>query len=733
MQQAMLAMTLSAPAGSGYYIEQAVAAIAHPLDEELFADAWRVVFSHYEVLRTEFDWEGKAQAEQVLREDAELPVELRDLSDTPAPEQEEVLQEFLEEDRARGFSLNQAPLTRVTLLRWGDARYHCVWTLHHTLADGRAMAAVLREVFALYDARLRGDTHTLPGTPGFREYVESLAKAPPAEAERFWKDYLAGFEEAPAPPLPPPDPPPEAGISAEQLVLPAHLGDSLQALARTAGCTTGTIVQAAWALVLARYTQRDDIVYGATKEVRHSACAPSGAVGLYINTLPLRIHVDEDATVVNWLGEVRRNWLALRSYENSGYQDIRTWAGVRGGKQLYHSVLVFETGSIDRLVKSSGGDWKDRHFKLHERTPGALTIAVYAGEQLELTAEFDRTLYRAPEVARMLQHMARVLESMAAAPHAPVSEVELISREERETLLQTRQGTAFEIPSGTVVDWFVRTAEAHANRNALEHETRAMRYAELETATARLAAVLAREGVGPGVFVGLSVPRSIEGMVGLLAILRAGGAYVPIDPAYPGERLDYLCRDAGIEMMATVRALQPVWEGRVKRVFYLDEPHTWADAEQNTQLAAPRPEDPAYVIYTSGTTGKPKGVVVHHGALAAFVSGAFRAYGMREDDRMLQFSSLSFDAAIEEIFLPLCHGLTLVLRTDDMSPRPPTFTRHARHAMSPCSTCLPPSGICSHRRWSAPGRPPACAVRLSAARPCAPPSWRNGARACPKA
>jgi len=728
MQQGMLYMSISATPGAGYYIEQAVCAIAHPLDEAAFAAAWREVFRHYPVFATEFSWERLARAEQRVRPDVELPFAVNDLSATAPEERAARLDAFLAEDRQRGFALNEAPLTRVSLLRWTPESYHCVWTVHHTIADGRAMAYVLRQVFALYDARQAGGDHALPDLPPFRDYAEAVSAEPSDEAAAFWKTYLDGYSEPAALPLPAPAETPETpGIGAEALVLPEALVPALESLAADTGSTLGTIVQAAWAVVISRYSQKSDVAFGVTKAVRHLPSAPPDAVGMYINTLPLRVNVDDDAPLRDWLGQVRERWTALRPREQDALSRIQAWSPLRGGTPLFNSVLVFENGSIDRLVKSRGGDWSGRAFKLHERTPGALTLAVYAGERIELTAEYDDALYRAPDIARLLRHIGAVLAGMATAPDAAVGSLPLLSDAERRVLLIERQPPPFAPPEGSVMEWFAKAAAANLGKPALMHDGQVLSYAELDARARAFADSLRALGAGPGKFVGLSAPRSIEVMVGLLGILRAGAAYVPIDPAYPEERLNYLCEDAGITLMATVRSLAGVWEDRVARVLYLDEPDSWPAGAPGE--AATAPEDPAYVIYTSGTTGKPKGVVVHHAALAAFASGAFAAYGMRADDRMLQFSSLSFDAAVEEIFLSLCHGLTLVLRTDAMLASPPVFYE-ACEAAGVTMLDMPTAFWNILAGEMARSKPPACVrgalIGGEAVRPDALAQWRAG-------
>lgn len=672
MQQGMLYTSISAAPDSGYYIEQVVSEITHPLDGNLLLDAWREVFRRHDVFSTEFTWKRQRDARQRVRNGIEFPVDSRDLSQTPADARAEKLDALLAEDRRRGFTLDKPPLTRVTLVRWAPDYHSCIWTVHHTLVDGRSMAVVIGEVFALYDARVADREAPLPAGAPYRAYAEAVSEAPAADAEAFWKDYLKGYTEPAELPLAPPaSPAAETGYDA--VYLSEGAGPALARLAQESGCTVGTIVQAAWALVLSRYTQRNDLVFGVTKSVRHVPGISPDDVGLFINTLPMRVTVDNDMRVRDWLPRVREQWTALRAHEQTAISQARAWSSVRGSASLFNSVLIFEYGILDQLIRSRAGNWTNRRFRLLEKTPGALTLAVYAGERIEVVAEYDEALYRSADITRLVRHLGVVIEDMASSPDKTLDGLRMLSEDERRALLVERQPPPYVAPPGRTMDWFEAAARKAPDQVALYQAGRTLSYGELEAHTAALAAALRSLGAGPGVFVGLSAPRSFEAIAGMLGILRAGAAYVPIDPAYPDERLDYLAQDSGIRVVATVRELEPRWRGRVETLIFLDEPESWPAANEAAEALPAGPQDPAYMIYTSGTTGLPKGVMIHHAAFAAYIHGAYGLYRIRPDDCFIQFSSISFDAAVEEIFVPLCHGLKLVLRTDEMLATPSAF------------------------------------------------------------
>ena len=669
MQQGMLYMSISSPPDSGYYIEQVLCSITHPLDETRFVDAWKQVYGHYPVLSTAFLWEGQPRVRQTLHPEAALPVHHEDWVGESDPAAR--LAGLLERDRRRGFRLDAAPLTRVTLVQLAPDAYRCLWTVHHALVDGRAMAAIVQAVFRVYDALCQGEMVDLPAAAPFDAYVERFETPLPADTRRFWEETLGDFSEALDVPLPPPVP--EPGVSkpafavVERTLSPA-LCASVEARAQAAGVSIGTLVQAGWALVLHRYTGCEDIVFGVTKSVRHGLGDVGEPIGLYINTLPLRVTVDSASSLDALVQEVRCQWLALRPHEHTPLSQIQAWSAVSGGSPLFNTVLMYERDTLDGLIKAGDGDWAGRHFELHECTPNPLTVAVYGGAHLRLTAEYDTSLFDAVAIGRMLGHLETVLAAMAETPGQLAGRAPLLTPLEQDQVLRQWQPPVWTVPFESVVSRFVHVAAGRPQHHALQHENKTMSYAELDARSRAVATHLVNLGVGPGVRAGLCVPRSFDLIVGMLAILRAGGAYVPIDPGYPDDRMDYIRHDAGLGVVLTVESLRRRWELTVDAVVCVDG----SDAPASAGAAGISPPDVAragdvaYAIYTSGSTGKPKGVLVHHEALAAFVHGATQRYVVLPSDRMLQFASPSFDAAVEEIFLALCNGMTLVLRTDAM-------------------------------------------------------------------
>lgn len=662
MQQGMLYMSLEDTANAGSYVEQVAVTLAAPLDKNRLESAWRSAFAQCPVLTTRLNWKNAAQPTQSLIPGATLPIDY--LRWDARDDMDAKLNAFLESDRRAGFQLDACPLTRVTFVETQKGISHFVWTVHHTIVDGRGMALVLQRVFDAYEKDRVPATRPVAD---FSAYANTFSTLESAGAKKFWQEYLAGFGNRLELPLQKPLLPDEtsaarAGIGVVVRDVPVSTG-MVRALADATGASDGTIIQAVWGALLHRYTGESTIVYGATKSVRNSVESPGDLIGLYINTLPLRLNVSGNMSVLAWLDHVRQQWLRLRPHENTPLNLIQNWSTLPGGEALFESTLVYERETFDGLIKHARPDLEKHAFKLHECTPGALTIAVYGGAAHHLVAEFDSSRFSSAAISRLLGHFESLLAGMIATPDAKLSQLPLLQDGERTVLLKSWQPAAAEENPPDVLARFDAWVARDPGACAVEQPGNgALSRFELDRMSRALAGVLLARGIQPDDRVGLSIPRSPAMIAGVFGILRAGAAYVPLDPAYPEDRLEHMCSDSGLKEVVTLGEMIDQWRR------YVDDPIA-LDALREAP-AAPLPdifaENLAYVIYTSGSTGVPKGVLVHHGALGAFVSAATSAYGVSETDRFLQFASLSFDAAVEEIFVSLCNGGTLVLRTEEM-------------------------------------------------------------------
>jgi amino acid adenylation domain-containing protein/non-ribosomal peptide synthase protein (TIGR01720 family) len=676
MQQGMLFHTLLSP-GSGVYFEQLVCRLRAPFDAAAFEQAWQRVLERHSVLRTAFVWEGLERPLQVVHQRLRLPIERHDWRGLTEAEQEAKFSAFLSEDRERGFALGQAPLVRLTLVRLTDQSYRFVCAYHHLLLDGWSVPLVLEELLGSYAALLRGEAPNLGPARRYRDYLEWLGRQDLAAAERFWRKALAGFTAPTSLGIERGQPAGESGHAERETALSPELTAALQAFAQSHQLTLNTVMQGIWAILLGRYSGQDDVLFGATVSGRPAELAGSDAmVGLFINTLPVRVRTAADAPLVPWLRELQAHNVELRQYEHSSLVQIQQWSEVsRGTAVLFDSIFVFENYPVDASLRQQSGPLAVADLHIIDHTNYPITVAAKPGHALSIAISYDQQRFDPPAIERLQGHLTALLESVVAGVsrselqggEVRIGDLGMLSAREREQLLVEWNQTAAPYPSGTVVDLIEEQAAKRPDAVAVAMEDQRLTYGEVNAQANRLARRLRQVGVGPESLVGLCMERSPEMIVGVLGILKAGGAYLPLDPSYPRERLAFMLDDARVSVLVTQPQLVDGLPVGAAQVVCLDAS---LEAEGDETLARhegddlPRqsgPENLAYVIYTSGSTGRPKGVELTHSGLCNLATAQAGAFGVEPGDRVLQLASLSFDASIWEVVMALTRGAALHL------------------------------------------------------------------------
>ncbi|MFP5287041.1 MAG: amino acid adenylation domain-containing protein, partial [Thermoanaerobaculia bacterium] len=652
-QQGMLFHSLYSP-GSEIYFEQMACTLAGPLDVAAFTRAWGQVVNRQPVLRTAFAWEGLDSPVQIVRRGVRLPVEVEDWRGAP----EARLAEHLAADRARGFDLSRAPLTRLALLRTGEEEHRMVWSFHHALLDGWCIPLVFREVLTLYEAlRTGAPAGPLEPVRPYRDYIAWLLRQDMGEAERFWRGELAGFTA----PTPVPFDHPGAG-EAQRAGDFRDIGVALPT-PRSEGLTLNTLVQGAWALTLSWWAGGErDVTFGGVVSGRPAELPGiESAIGLFINTLPVRVGAEPGAPAGAWLRALQERQVRQRELEWSPLQEVQRWSWVPPGEPLFHSLVVVENYPLDRSLGERLTGLEVHDFITSERTNYPLTLTVTVGEEIGVELSADRRFDEAT-ARRLLGGFAALLEGLAARPKGSLEDLSPLSEAERHQLL--REWSAWEgvRPVNAEGACLHELFEAQVERTPEALAVESLIYVELNRRANRVAHGLRDLGVGPEVRVALCVERSAEMIAALLGILKAGGAYVPLDPETPAERLAFLLEDAASPLLVTQASLAGrLPETRARKLVLEDL--SWQPPREDDPASGVTAENLAYVIYTSGSTGLPKGVMVRHASAAAYVRAMSAVYGIGPGDRAVQFASISFDASVEEIFTSLSRGASLAVRT----------------------------------------------------------------------
>ncbi|RKH60321.1 non-ribosomal peptide synthase/polyketide synthase, partial [Corallococcus aberystwythensis] len=663
LQEGMLFHAVNAPE-QGAYFQQLHCTVEGALDADAFARAWQHVVQRHAVLRTSFHWEAVEHPVQVIHREATVPVEHLDWSTLPAPEQASRLASYLEADQARGFTLDSAPLMRVALLQTGARRWTLVWSYHHLLLDGWSAARVVHEVAMAQAALLKGEPPPRPPSRPYRAYLDWLRRQDLAAPEAFWRRTLAPFTAPTALPRSGPEAPGTASSPREhQTRLPAGVTRQLQALARRHHLTLNTLVQGAWALLLARYSGERQVLFGATTAARPAELPGADTmVGLFINTLPVPVTVDEHAPVDAWLRALQQQQSEARQHEHAPLARIQGWSALPRGQALFDTLLVYENYPLEHALEDPALGLRISDVHTLERTGYPLTVVAVPGPDLAFRFLYDARHLDDATVARLAEHLGTVLSTLLAVPEGRVGGVTLLSEQERHRLLvDWSEGPATFHGGAHLPSLFAARVAATPDAVAVVRDGEPLTYGALEARANRLAHHLRGLGVGPDVKVGVCIERSFELVVALLGILKAGGAYVPLDPEYPRERLAFMLEDCQPRVVVTrARLAGALPPGPGQRVLLDAEEAAWTRHPATPPEVLLSDEHLAYVLYTSGSTGQPKGVQVSHAAIVRLVHQVdYVRLGPRE--RVLHFAPLAFDASTFELWGPLLTGGRLVL------------------------------------------------------------------------
>jgi surfactin family lipopeptide synthetase C len=675
MQQGMLFHTLYAPE-SELYFEQLVCTLSGELNVPAFQQAWDLVVARHPVLRSSFYWEEIEKPLQMVSKQVNLPWMKLDWRHLTPNEQQQHLEDFLKSDRQKGFELNVAPLMRFTIIQLEEQTSQFIWSHHHILFDGWSMQIVLKEVLAFYEANHRGKhLHLLPARP-YREYIDWLQQQDIIQAKNFWQQTLQGFE-APTPlggnrgqgnsgsPLGiRGNGDREKGIYDEQsFQFSQILTDKLQYTARQHHLTLNNLVQGAWALLLSRYSEESDVVFGATVSGRPPNLAGvDSIVGLLINTIPIRVKVTAKTELLSWLKHLQTKAVEQEQYAYYSLAEIQRLSNIPSGVSLFESLLVFENYPLDSTEKESKKTLEINHLCCFERTNYPLTVVVNPGLQLSGRIIYDISRFEEQTIARAIGHLQTVLEGMVTHLQQDISQLSLLSATEEEQLILLENHQKIDsIYYKCIHTLFEDQVEKTPNAVAIVYEKQNLTYQELNNRANQLAYYLRTLGVKLEVRVGICVDRSPLMVIGILAILKAGGVYVPLDPAYPLERLEFMLGDVQSPILLTQSHLCDRLPIQNQTVVNLDS--DWEIISQYKEDNLPsevNPENLAYIIYTSGSTGTPKGTEVPHRSFIGFMFGVDYIH-FDANLIWLQHSSISWDALTLELWSPLLYGGCCVL------------------------------------------------------------------------
>jgi amino acid adenylation domain-containing protein len=678
MQEGMLFHSLMNP-GSGIYLMQQFYAWEGTLDRDAFGRAWQQVIDRHPMLRTSFMWKDLPAPLQVVHRLVKAEDVIQDLDWTGMSDaqQQTGMGELLERELKLGLDFDRAPLMRIRFVRRGSDRYAIVRSFHHILTDDWCFSLLMMDFLTHYDACLQGQVPDQPKPTPYREYIAWLQRQDQPAAEQFWKQELAGFS-TPTPlgieRLDPDSSSTGAAVSDVFMELTPAVSERLRTLAQDHHLTPNTFVQGAWAILLSRYSGDPEVLFGVTVAGRPTDLpGVEDIVGLFINTLPLRVTVTPDLPVMTWLRHLLAENYRIRQYEYAPLVRIQQWSDVPSGQALFRSLLVFENAPKDARLGEERDDRSLSYDQDRVHTNYPMTVVGYPGESMGVRLSYDRRLFDSTDVAKMLDHLKRLLESMAAMPDRTIRDLPMLDEQER-TLLLTQwnasdgPGPAIDFPA--LFDAQVRRTPAAV---AVECGDLRLTYDELSRAADRVARGLRERGVGPDAIVALLDDRSPALLSMIVGVLKAHAAYLPLDPHHPGERLSQIVSSARVKVLlagprhaalaSTVVGMMA--EGMRPLLLSLEDMRKDGGVEK--AVAGARVSNRlAYVIFTSGSTGRPKGAMVESRGMMNHLTSKIPTLNLTPADVIAQTASQCFDISVWQFLTPLLCGARVQIIPDEV-------------------------------------------------------------------
>ncbi|WP_109480693.1 non-ribosomal peptide synthetase [Paraburkholderia sp. C35] len=676
------------------------------LNRAVLRHAFDALIARHEALRTTFAESADGGVEQVVHAPARCPWRFTDLSRAAKSERERIAADVAAKDEDQPFDLASDSLVRVHLIALDDTTHWLVLTMHHIVSDGWSIDVLLDELAAFYRAYAHGETVALAPLPvqyaDFSLWQRRWLDAGEAERQlRFWREQVkpdAGVIALPGSGTRPMQRSAHGGR--HYFTLDAKTAQRVRALAQARRATPFAVLLAALHALLARASGESHVQIGVPAANRERA-ETAGLIGFFVNTLVVGAHVDTRKPFDTLIGDVQRALVDGQSHQDVPFEQVVEALGVPRSASHHPLFQVMASYGARRAMPSFGDV---RVTDLPFGAPYAkfdLTLGFEEREDGALDAAFvySKDLFDAQAVERIAGEYAQLLDSALVSPDAPVGDLEWLTPAERTQLNAWNTYESADTPLVPVHEKLAHLARKKPDASAVIDADRTLTRAELDARAARLAARMMAAGVGAETRVGIAVGRSTDLFVGLLAILKSGGAFVPLDPTHPAERLAHIVDDASIGHVVTERRhVSKLPLAHNTRVWLIDAEDETPQAEIAYSEPAIAPTQAAYLIYTSGSTGKPKGVVVDHASIAMHCAAIAARYGMREKDRVLHFMSINFDGAHECWLAPLTAGVDIRVTDDALWPPAQTCETIAKERIT--IAAFPPSYALQMAEWA---------------------------------
>ena len=663
LQQGMLFHSLY-DTGSLAYINQFSCDFLN-LDTTVFEKTWNVLLKHHTILRSAFYYDAFSVPVQCVNEETTLPIEILDLRQVATKEQEQALRDYEEADYAKGFDFKTAPLMRVGLLQLSNERFRMLWTFHHILFDGWSLPVLMEEFLATYDLLASGKEIAFRKEDRYEDYIRYIERLDKEQEESYWRNYLKDLDQATLLPFINKTTNRTKGVGSYKIVS-LQLNEAISAkaveFAQRNRITVNTIMQGVWSFLLHQYTGSKNVAFGVIVSGRPDDLpGVELRVGLFINTLPLLSNIEGKQNVITWLQGLQGEQVASRQYQYTPLLKLQEWTEVQGN--LFDSVLVFENYPVGKLLSKGKWGLEVENLKMHEHNNYPLSIEIGSAENIRISFNYNTALLDEVYVKGIRDHFEQVVLQIIGNDEVMLQELTLLTPQSEQQLLEKFMGNKSDYPkSKSIVTLFEEQAVISPENIAVRFEDEQLTYRELNERSNQLANYIKSKGVSDETLVPICIERSAELIIGIIAILKAGAAYVPIDPGYPLDRINFMLHDIGAKMMMSNKDSRTklFLEGDIDIIEIDSDWGYISECSLSNLHGNAKADQLAYVIYTSGSTGTPKGVLVTHRNVVSLVKG-IDYVSLTSDDILLSTGSPSFDAATFEYWGMLLNGGQLIL------------------------------------------------------------------------
>ncbi|MGD1920588.1 MAG: amino acid adenylation domain-containing protein [Pleurocapsa sp.] len=637
------------------YVTQICLTLQGNINSDTVKQTWQEIINRHQVCRAAFRWEKKDKTFQVIYKQVELPWQEEDWQQYSAEKQENKLREHLAADKKQGFNLKRSPLIRISLIRLTATTYKLVWTQHHIILDGWSSSLILKEFFTIYNG------YKCQASVPYSQYIAWLNSQDIATAENHWRSKLQDFVESTSIQVYGQQLDKKPENKSQEIKLSSTITDNLKSLAAQHDLTLNTIIQGAFAILLSRYSNSKDTVYGTTTSGRPASFSGTESmVGLFINTLPMRVKLTDTELLLPWLKKLQQQQIENLQYEYTSLATVKDLSSLPPGIPLFENIFVFENYPIDTSLLTSDRQINLSSIEINEYNNFPLTCLVKVSSKISITIQYKSDRFDSNIINRILESFEYLLAQITKNIQQPLGKLSILTQKEQD-LIESWQQTQVDYDlDKTIPELFKEQVNKTPDRLALIFEDKEYTYQELNDSADELASYLIQLGVKPETPVGIYLERSEKIAIAILAIIKASGVYVPLDPDYPINRIDFIIQDTETNIILTETKHQDKLDKNNLNIINLDL-YFSAPTAPPTSSAYLDPNNAAYIIYTSGSTGKPKGVVNTHKSLVNRLLWMQDAYKLNSKDKVLQKTPFSFDVSDWEFFWTWLNGACLVM------------------------------------------------------------------------